>query len=130
VLTSSISRDVIGSWDRFNLEKLLVNLLTNAIKYGNSKPISLVLVRIENSALLSIQDNGVGIAEKLRGKIFERFERCDPAGTTGGLGLGLYIVKSIVDAHGGAIQVESELGKGSKFTVKIPLNKISSSTCL
>jgi len=71
--------------------------------------------------VLSVRDRGIGIAPQDLGRIFGRFERAASVSHYGGLGLGLYVTRQIVEAHGGTIAVESELGKGSLFTVKLPL---------
>jgi signal transduction histidine kinase len=70
---------------------------------------------------LTVQDQGIGIAKEDQSRIFERFERAVSPNEASGLGLGLYIVKEILEAHGGSIRVESELGKGATFIVRLPL---------
>ena len=106
--------------DRYRFEQVVTNLLTNAMKYGEGRPVRIILRREADKALLIVRDEGIGIAEENHRRIFERFERAVPASTVSGLGLGLYIVKRIVEAHGGEIGVESELGKGASFTVRLP----------
>ncbi len=114
----------IGFWDRLRVEQIISNLLSNAIKYGEGKPISVIVKNDElnHKARLEVRDQGMGISPEMREKIFERFER---AGATGqkisGLGLGLYICRQIVKAHGGSLCVESEPKKGSTFSVELPL---------
>jgi signal transduction histidine kinase len=116
---------LVGCWDRLRIEQVVTNLLSNAIKYGEGKPIRVTtaLDKAQSSAMLTIADQGHGIPQEMQKKIFERFER---AGLTGekisGLGLGLYIVHQIVEAHQGAIRVESNAGEGSVFTVTLPLH--------
>lgn len=112
---------VIGRWDRFRLEQVITNLLTNAMKYGEGKPIQIEVKRELKSAILSVSDSGIGIAPEDQKRIFDRFERAVLGSRIGGLGLGLFITKEIVELHGGSISVQSELGKGSTFTVKLPL---------
>ncbi|MGZ6089353.1 MAG: PAS domain-containing sensor histidine kinase [Polyangiales bacterium] len=110
---------VTGPWERQRIEQVVINLLTNAVKYGAGKPI---LVRVEEDgdiARLRVCDQGIGIAPSDVDRIFGRFERAVPA-NYGGLGLGLYITRHIIEAHGGTIQVESELGRGSEFVVALP----------
>ena len=118
-------QEVIGEWDRTRLEQLFTNLLTNAMKYGKQKPIE---VRLENAihegvyfARLTVRDHGIGIAIEDQKRIFRQFERAENVHTINGLGLGLYITKQIVEAHGGNIAVTSEPGQGSTFTVELPL---------
>ncbi|WP_257462048.1 sensor histidine kinase [Archangium lipolyticum] len=112
---------VVGQWDRLRLEQVVTNLLTNALKYGAGRP---VLVRVgwaEGGARLVVRDEGIGIAPEHRGRIFGKFERAVSERHYGGLGLGLHITRQIVQALGGAILVESEVGRGSTFTVELPL---------
>jgi signal transduction histidine kinase len=94
---------------------VVTNLITNALNYGLGGPIT---IRVQPGARLTVEDHGAGIAPDEKERIFERYERA--ARRPGGLGLGLYIVRQIVAAHGGTIRVESELGRGSTFTVDLP----------
>jgi signal transduction histidine kinase len=112
---------ICGSWDRFRIEQVIINLLTNAMKYGAGKPIRVTVTREKDQAKLIVQDQGIGIAEKDQKRIFDRFERAVSVDHFGGFGLGLYISKQIVQAHGGVIEVESRPGQGSTFMVKLPL---------
>ncbi|HEX9288694.1 MAG TPA: ATP-binding protein [Anaeromyxobacteraceae bacterium] len=107
--------------DRLRLEQVVTNLVANAIKYGEGKPISVALRRDGGRAQLSVADQGIGIAPDDQVRIFERFERAVSARNYGGLGLGLWIVRQILDACGGSLAVASEPGKGSTFTVSLPL---------
>jgi two-component system CheB/CheR fusion protein len=113
---------VHGHWDRFRIEQVVTNLISNAIKYGAGKPILVKVESDEQCATLIVQDQGMGIAKADQARIFERFERAVSLNEVTGLGLGLYIVKEILEAHGGSIRVESELSKGSRFIVTLPLN--------
>ncbi|MEO5971474.1 MAG: PAS domain-containing sensor histidine kinase [Bdellovibrionia bacterium] len=121
-VTTSAAPGIIGTWDKFRLEQVLINLITNAMRYGKSKPISIVVEQKEGSAFLSVQDQGIGIAKEDQQRIFERFERAICANEVSGLGLGLYIVRGIVQAHQGKVKVESALGEGSRFAIEIPLS--------
>jgi signal transduction histidine kinase/DNA-binding response OmpR family regulator len=107
-------------WDRFRIEQVVINLLTNAIKYGGGKPIDIRLECENDCVRLIVRDHGIGIAKEFQRKIFERFERAVPGTHYSGLGLGLYIVTQILKAHQGDITVTSEPGDGSTFTVSIP----------
>ena len=96
-----------GAWDRLRLDQVITNLLSNAIKFGSGQPIELGLASAGEHARLWIRDHGIGIAPELQRYIFERFERAVPARSYGGLGLGLYISRTIVEALGGTIRVEA-----------------------
>lgn len=110
----------VGDWDRLRLDQVITNLLTNAIRYGDRKPIKVFVRSDANNVTLTVQDNGIGIADDAKEKIFERFERAINANEVSGLGLGLFITKQIVLAHGGTIGVKSRVGQGSSFIVELP----------
>jgi PAS domain S-box-containing protein len=110
-----------GVWDRLRIDQVISNLLSNAIKYGSGKPVEIDLATRDGQALLQVIDHGIGIESQHLGKLFQRFERAVAARSYGGLGLGLWIARQIVDASGGSITVESEPGRGSTFTVALPL---------
>ncbi len=119
-------KDTTGIIDPSLIEQAVVNLLDNALKF--SEPQSTVLVKShqQNSeVIISIQDHGIGIAQKHLPRLFERFYRVDKARSRkmGGTGLGLAIVKHIAQAHGGHVMVESQLGEGSRFSIHLPHNK-------
>ncbi|MGE0527716.1 MAG: PAS domain S-box protein, partial [Bdellovibrionales bacterium] len=116
-----LQESVLVRGDPSRLEQVVVNLLTNALKYGNNKPVRVSTWRDDCWALIGVQDQGIGIGEDNKDRIFERFERAISANEVSGLGLGLFISKEIVEAHGGKITVESELGRGSEFKVWLPL---------
>ena len=107
------------------MNELLNNLISNAIKYNkpNGK-VNIIIKKEGNEVIFIVEDTGVGIPEESKARVFERFYRVDKGRSKkmGGTGLGLSIVKHIVNYYGGTIQLESELGKGSKFTVRIPLS--------
>ena len=111
---------VIGEWDCAQIERVVINLLTNAMKFGAGKPIEISVTSQEGSASLQVKDAGIGIATEDQGKLFKRFERVAPLMHFGGLGLGLYISREIVNAHGGTIEVESALTQGACFVVTLP----------
>lgn len=118
----SVMPDIIGTWDGGRLEQVVINLLMNAIHYGNKRPISISLIKNDNWAILSIRDQGIGISIENQERIFQPYERAISVDEISGLGLGLFIVKEIITAHSGSISVESEIGNGSNFIVKLPLN--------
>lgn len=110
-----------GVWDRTRLDQVLTNLISNAIKYGAGKPIEVKVTREGDFASISVADHGIGISPEDRARIFGRFERAVSERNYGGLGLGLWISRQIVEGLGGRISCESEQGKGSTFTVVLPL---------
>lgn len=120
---SMAEHPIIGRWDRYRLEQVIVNLLSNTMKYGPGKPVHVAIETNEDKARITVQDFGIGIPSQYLPRLFDRFERCSRDGATEGLGLGLYISKQIIEAHGGSISVESEQGKGSKFTVELSLRR-------
>jgi signal transduction histidine kinase/CHASE1-domain containing sensor protein len=109
-----------GSSDRMRLEQVVENLLTNAVKYGAGKPIHVRLEEQSGRVVLVVQDQGIGIAPEHQARIFGRFERAVSERNYGGLGLGLYITRTIVEALGGSIRVHSQPGQGALFTVELP----------
>jgi PAS domain S-box-containing protein len=112
---------VVGRWDRLRLEQAVSNLLTNAIKYGEGKPITVEARRHGQQVTVAITDRGLGISPQDQERIFGRFERAVSANHYGGLGLGLYITRQIVQAMGGDVSVRSAVGQGSTFTLRLPL---------
>lgn len=103
--------------DHRRLEQVLENLLSNAIKYGAGKQITVKIGSSSEEILIEVLDQGIGIEAHAIHKIFERFERAVSSRNISGLGLGLYITRQIVEAHGGHLSVESEPGRGSNFRV-------------
>ena len=112
---------VSGLWDKFRLEQVITNLLTNAAKYAPENPVDVELTREKQYAILKVTDHGEGISEENQKLIFERFVRAVSSSSVSGLGLGLYISKQIIELHHGTIEVQSEMGKGSTFTIKLPV---------
>ena len=109
---------VTGFWDRGHLEQVITNLLTNALKYGAGRPVT-IEIGAGDPVRLGVADEGIGIHAEDQARIFERFERV-AARSFGGLGLGLWIVREIVAAHGGSVSVSSVPGEGATFTVLLP----------
>jgi PAS domain S-box-containing protein len=120
-VTVIATSQVVGVWDRYRIEQVVSNLITNAMKYGSRKPITIKLSLEKENALLEIKDNGIGIEIKDHDRIFQQYERAVSASSVSGLGLGLFIVKEIIETHDGSISVESEIGSGSTFKVLLPL---------
>jgi PAS domain S-box-containing protein len=111
---------VLVSIDRLRLEQLLNNLLSNAIKYGARNPVEVELFAEPELLRLQVRDHGIGVPLADQARIFERFERAVPVENYGGLGLGLWISRQIVEAMGGDIRVESAPEKGARFLVELP----------
>ena len=112
---------ITGFWDAFRVEQIVVNLISNALRYGQGQPIEISLAHTQNSAVIEVRDHGIGINAKDQERIFDAFERVVHQDRTGGLGLGLFITKQLVDAHGGAITLQSQPGNGALFSVTLPL---------
>ena len=112
---------VVGRWDKSRLDQVVTNLVSNAIKYGDSKPIDVSVEGAGDRAVVVIRDRGLGISPNDHERIFGRFERAASSRHYGGIGLGLWIVKQIIDALGGTVKVDSTPGDGSAFRVELPL---------
>jgi signal transduction histidine kinase len=112
---------VKGIWDRFRLDQVINNLVSNAIKHAPGAPIRVSVSANESHGIFRIQDEGPGIEPADQSRIFELFERANPRKVVSGLGLGLYISRTIIEAHGGRITVESTPGRGSAFSVFLPI---------
>jgi PAS domain S-box-containing protein len=121
-ISLEIQGPIAGKWDRLRLDEVITNLLSNAAKYGEKKPI-LVGARIEGqAAIIKVEDQGQGLSSEDLERIFNRFERLGPRPSSQNLGLGLWITRGIVDAHGGTITAESGAGeKGVRFVIRLPL---------
>jgi len=113
---------VVGRWDRNRLEQVVTNLLSNAIKYGSGKPIFARVESAPGRAVLTVCDQGIGMDPEALPRVFKKFERAVSERNYGGLGLGLYVTKQIVEAMGGSVKAESALARGSAFTVELPLH--------
>lgn len=118
-LTVHASGPLWGKWDRARLDQVLSNLLSNALKYGNGKPITVTAREEGSQVVLAVNDQGIGIPLEDQARIFERFERAVPGRNYSGFGVGLWICKQIVDALGGTIRVRSTPGQGSTFEVSL-----------
>src|SRR6185436_4144575 len=112
---------VPGHWDRSRLEQVVTNLVSNAIRHAAPGRIDVSLGIQGARARLVVKDSGSGIATTDLQRIFERFERATSRHERGGLGLGLFIAREIVLAHGGSISASSTLGAGSTFSVELPI---------
>jgi signal transduction histidine kinase len=112
-----------GLWDKTKIEQVLINLISNALKYAPGSPIRISSTLESSTAIISIEDRGPGIPKDKHFEIFNEFKRLRPEGQKKGLGLGLFITREIIQAHSGSIQVDSEVGRGSKFIIKLPCFK-------
>jgi signal transduction histidine kinase len=113
-----------GVWDRWRLDQILTNLLSNAVKYGAGRPITVEIGTAgpgdDAEVWIAVRDRGIGMSKEDLGRIFARFERAVSERNYGGLGLGLWIVRQVVEAMGGSIAAESQPDRGSTFTVRLP----------
>jgi signal transduction histidine kinase len=112
---------VIGWWDEFRIEQVVVNLLTNALRYGGQKPVDVTLIVEAETVRVDVRDYGDGIAPEQQQKIFDPYERGVNNGVPAGLGLGLYISRQLAEVHQGSLTVASEPGQGSVFSLVLPL---------
>jgi PAS domain S-box-containing protein len=122
-VTLEATGNTCGNWDRARLDQVLTNLLSNAMKYGSGKPVHVGVVGPtdgEGKVRLVVRDEGIGIETSAQARIFGRFERAVSERHYGGFGLGLWIVRELVEAHGGNVHFESEPGRGSTFVVELP----------
>lgn len=107
--------------DKLRIEQVLINLITNALKYAPGSPIDVTLNAEGGMAVIKVADKGPGISEADQKRIFDRFERVTSESSQTGLGLGLYIVNQIVNAHDGKVEVQSTPGEGSTFIISLPI---------
>jgi PAS domain S-box-containing protein len=116
----SAAGTVTGNWDRFRIEQVVTNLLTNAFKYGSGKPVAVSVEANESTARLRVRDHGMGIAAEAVERIFDRFERVATGHHQKSLGVGLYIARQVIDAHTGVVRVENSSPAGTTFIVELP----------
>lgn len=119
-LYMDVPEQVTGEFDPMRVEQVATNLMSNALKYGAGHPIRVSLSETARNVQLVVDDEGVGIDAEDLPRLFGRFERAESGMSYSGLGLGLFITRQIVEAHGGLIRVESAPGKGSRFEVELP----------
>src|SRR5262249_45753626 len=122
-VTLDRSADITVDGDRDRLRQVFANLLDNAIKYTPSGgQVRITIGREGDSAAMTIQDTGAGISAEHLPRIWERLYRADASRSERGLGLGLSLVKAFIEAHGGTVEARSERGRGSTFTVRLPIS--------
>ena len=119
-VTLALEQPVMGLWDPVRVEQVVANLVSNALKYGAGKPVEIALTAINGEAVLKVHDQGPGIDPALRDRVFQRFFRADVGEQTAGLGLGLAVVRELVEVMDGAVQLESGPAQGTTFTVRLP----------
>lgn len=119
-LRLSIEHELVGKWDRMRVEQVVTNLLSNALKYGAGQPVDVAASRSSEGVRLVVTDHGIGIKAEDQAHVFDRFSRFVSARNYGGFGLGLWISREIVVAHGGRIELQSTPGAGASFTVVLP----------
>jgi signal transduction histidine kinase len=121
VFNLSAEENITGKWDDFRVEQIIVNLLTNALRYGGNKPVDISVTTANGFANINVRDQGPGIPQDECERIFEKFERGGNKTVKEGLGIGLYIARELAEAHRGNLTVTSKLGEGSTFTLSLPL---------
>jgi PAS domain S-box-containing protein len=123
---SSISLEVDpsipGRWDRLRIEQVLMNLISNSIKYAAGHPIEVSATRSGDQAVLQVRDHGPGIPAADTSRIFDRFERAGSGHNYGGMGLGLYVARQIAEAHGGTIVASNAADGGACLSVRLPFS--------
>jgi PAS domain S-box-containing protein len=120
----TVESTLVGNWDLTRLIRVLDNLLSNAVKYSpQGGPVVVSIARAGDWAIVAVRDEGIGISQADRATMYDRFVRGVPAARVSGLGIGLAGVKQIVEQHGGTIEIESQEGRGSTFTVRLPFGE-------
>ncbi|HZI09363.1 MAG TPA: ATP-binding protein [Myxococcus sp.] len=125
-LTLCVDDAPAGEWDRLRLDRVLTNLVSNALKFGRGHPVEVRVHGDAHHARLTVKDHGIGIPAEAQQRLFGRFQRLHAGGPHPGTGLGLYIVRQLLEAHGGSIRVQSQPGEGAEFTFELPRNPVNS----
>jgi signal transduction histidine kinase len=118
---AALDSGVVGVWDASRIDQVVTNLVANVVKHAPCSAVEVSVTRRDATAALVVRDHGPGLSNDLEARLFDKFERSGTARSLGGLGLGLYIVKELVSAHGGTIWAESAPDGGATFTVELPL---------
>lgn len=119
-LHCELSSPVVGTWDRLATEQVLDNLVSNAIRYGDSKPVRIEVESDPAWVVVRVIDHGIGVAPDDHERIFERFERASGMSRSGGFGIGLWLSSKLVQAQAGVLELQSQPGLGSTFIVRLP----------
>ena len=119
-----LERGTVGRWDPERLDQVVTNLLANVVKYAPGAPVEVAVAKRDGCGVITVRDHGPGLTDEVRERAFDPFERASTSRGIGGLGLGLYIARGIVTAHGGPISVDSKPGAGAEFVVRLPLNGV------
>jgi signal transduction histidine kinase len=114
-----VDEGATGQWDRQRLDRVVTNLVSNALKFGRGQPVEVRVHADGEHARFTVKDAGIGISAEAQQRLFRRFQRVHGS-QHAGTGLGLYIVRQLVEAHGGTIHVQSRAGEGAEFTVELP----------
>ena len=122
-LTLRSPQSLVGLWDRSRLDQIVTNLVTNAIKYGQGKPVDVIVAAIGDDAEIRVIDQGIGVDPEQQERIFGKFERAASQRNYGGLGLGLWITRELVELMRGQVRVESAPGDGATFIVSLPCDR-------
>jgi PAS domain S-box-containing protein len=125
-ITVAASGPTVGLWDRSRIDQVVTNLVSNAVKYGCGTPVTVSVSGGQSGNVrLTVRDEGPGVPPEDQERIFGQFERSNQAEGLPGMGLGLWLVRRIVAAHGGTISLESRPGRGASFTIVLPLGQVS-----
>jgi two-component system, OmpR family, sensor kinase len=117
-----VPASIVVEWDRVAIEQIFDNLISNALKFCDKKPIEIEAIDLDNEVSIAFRDHGVGIAEEDAHAVFKRFERGSAPHNGGGFGIGLWVVRELCQAMGGSVRMTSSLGRGATFTVRLPKN--------
>jgi signal transduction histidine kinase len=119
-LELQLEGEPVGRWDRFRISQVVTNLISNALKYGGGKPIRVLCSEHSNRARIDVIDQGPGIPPERLPQLFTRFARLATSRNYGGFGLGLWIAREVVRAHGGQINLQHSSPSGAHFVVELP----------
>jgi signal transduction histidine kinase len=119
-LTLRVEESASGQWDRQRLDRVVTNLVSNALKFGRGRPVEVHVHADADQARFTVKDAGIGISPEAQQRLFRRFQRVHGGEHHPGTGLGLYIVRQLVEAHGGSIHVQSRTGEARNSRLSFP----------